>query len=93
MPDILSKLILKLLKFDDFNVLITAEVDQILARKDELNREQLDYLLARYDTLSNICKRSTIYSNSNNLVQSQKDFLSLIFLNLNNFHLKKNNNN
>jgi energy-coupling factor transporter ATP-binding protein EcfA2 len=88
MPDIFSKLILKLLKFDNFNVLITAEVDQILARKDELNREQLDYLLARYDTLSNICKRSTIYSNSNNLVQSQKDFLSLIFRNLNTHYSK-----
>jgi hypothetical protein len=92
MPDILSKLILKLLKFDDFNVLITAEADQILERKDELNREQLDYLLARYDNLSNMCKRSTIYSNSNNLLQSQKDFLSLIFLNLNKYYLKTINN-
>jgi hypothetical protein len=92
MPDIFSKLILKLLKFDDFNVVITAEADQILARKDELNRDQLDYLLARYDNLSNMCKRSTIYSNSNNLLQSQKDFLSLIFLNLNKYYLKTINN-
>jgi energy-coupling factor transporter ATP-binding protein EcfA2 len=83
MPDICSKLILTLLNFDDINVLITAEVDQILARKDELNRQQLDYLLARYDNLSNTCKRSIIYSNSNDLLQSQKDFLSLIFRNLN----------
>lgn len=92
MPDFFSKLILKLLKFDDFNVLITAEADQILARKDELNRQQLDYLLVRYDNLSNMCKKSTIYSNSNNLLQSQKDFLSLIFLNLNKYYQKTINN-
>ena len=83
MPEILSTLFLKLLNFDNFNILIIAEVNQILERKDELDKNQLDYLLSRYINLSNLSESSIIFSNSKGLEQSQKDFLGLIFNKLN----------
>ena len=82
-PDIFSKFFLNVLKFDNLNIVITAEADRILTRKYELKKEKLDYLLTRYDNLSKTCKRSTKYSNTKNLIQSQKEFLRLVFKNLN----------
>lgn len=82
MPDIISKLFLKILRFENINVVINAEVNQILARKDELNKEQIIYLLDRYNDLSSSTKRSIIFSNSKSIIQSQKDFLNLIFTNI-----------
>ena len=93
MPDILSKLILRILKFDNLNVLIIADANQILTRKDELSKDQLIYLLERYNNLSDLNKRSIIFENSNEIYESKLKFLKLIFLNLNNYYLKKINNN
>ena len=88
MPDSLSRLFFKFLKFNNINVLISAEVNQILERKDELDKNKLDYLLPRYNDLSNSCDNSFIFLNSKKLQESQKEFLSLIFNKLNSHYSK-----